>query len=43
MTLGQIREVNVTVTVTVCYTAIGPFCVQSAKYVNQLAIGGGTR
>jgi len=40
VTLGQISEVNVTV--TVCYATIGPFCVQSARYVNQLAIGGGT-
>jgi PKD repeat protein len=37
--LGQISEVNVTV--TVCYAAIGPFCAW-ARYVNQLAIGGGT-
>jgi len=40
VTLGQISEVNVTV--TVCYATIGPFCVKSARYVNQLAIGGGT-
>jgi PKD repeat protein len=40
VTLGQISEVNVTV--TVCYAAIGPFCVQAARYVNQFAIGGGT-
>jgi PKD repeat protein len=40
LTLGQISEVNVTA--TVCYAALGPFCVQSARYVNQFAVGGGT-
>jgi PKD repeat protein len=40
LTLGQISEVNVTV--TVCYATLGPFCTKSARYVSQLAIGGGT-
>ena len=40
LTTGQISEVNVTV--TVCYATLGRFCVQSAKFVNQLAIGGGS-
>jgi PKD repeat protein len=40
LTLGQISEVNVTV--TVCYATLGPFCTKSARYVSQLAIGGGS-
>jgi PKD repeat protein len=40
LTTGLISEVNVTL--TVCYATRGPFCVKSAKFVNQLAIGGGT-
>ena len=40
VTLSQISEVNVTI--TVCYATRGQFCTQSAKFVSQLAIAGGT-
>ena len=40
VTLSQISEVNVTI--TVCYATVGQFCTQPAKFVSQLAIAGGT-
>lgn len=40
LTSGEVSETNVTV--TVCYVAFGPFCLQSATFVDQIAITPGT-